>query len=186
MPSDSAPSSLQLATVTGWRVIRDAKDGKPALAIDRPFNCSESTDGLPTTVCLLSGSPVQETTPGKTPTADDIPLSTLALTNGPDVSARAGSVATIKFRSRATGAARHRHHPDAGDHHAPRRPARVPAEHHPRASQLPSEVRVRVPLAANTGDYTVTLQTANGLRKASANLRVTGIRTLIGPQITAP
>ena len=53
------------------------------------------------------------------------------------------------------------------------------------ASLLPLQVRVNVPLSATTGDYTVTLATANGLRSATANLHVTGVRTLIGPQLSS-
>jgi hypothetical protein len=184
LPTDSAPGILSLATVTGWRVIRDAAGSKPGLAIDRAYNCSENTDGLPTTVCVLSGSPAQSTTPGQTPVADDIPISTLALGNGPDVSARAGSVATVKFSQASNFKG------EGNDTIPMTATTTLPGaklEFAPNiilgASQLPSEVRVSIPLTANTGDYTVTLATANGLRRATANLRVTGIRTLIGPQL---
>ncbi|MFT4036412.1 MAG: hypothetical protein QM679_12635 [Patulibacter sp.] len=186
LPGDSAPGVLSLATVTGWRVVRDASGAKPALAIDRAYNCNETNDGVPTTVCILSGEPVQSTTPGQTPTANDIAISTLALGAPADVSARAGNVATIKFPQASNYSG------DGNDTIAMKVTTTLPGakiEAPPAlilgASTLPSEVRVTVPLVAQTGDYTVTLQTADGQRKATANLHVTGIRTLIGPVIAA-
>ncbi|MBO9531845.1 MAG: hypothetical protein J7513_02605 [Solirubrobacteraceae bacterium] len=187
VPNDSAPTSLSLGAVTGWRVIRDAQGNKPALTIDRAFNCNESTDGTPTTVCILSGTPQgQPTTPGQTPVFDDIPLSTLVLGAAPAASARAGTTTTIKFPQQSNWSG------SGNDTIAMKATTTVPGaklEAPPAiilgASQLPAEVRVRIPLATDTGDYTVTLATANGLRTSTANLRVTGIRTLIGPQIAA-
>lgn len=181
---DSAPASLQLATVTGWRVVRDDDGGKRTpLSIKRAYNCDETTDSLPSTRCVLSGSPSQATTPGQTPTADEIPINTLTLGAAAPINAvRAGGTAVLKFPI-ATN------YRGEGNDTIPMRVtttlkgAKIEAPPNVILGQAisPSEVRVTVPLIAETGDYTVTLATANGLRSATGTIRVVGIRSLIAP-----
>ncbi len=181
---ESAPGTLQLATVTGFRTIRDSAGGtRTALPISRAYNCDETTDSLPTTRCVLSGSPSQATTPGQTPTADNIAINTLTLGAPAPINAvRAGGTAVLKFPI-ATN------YRGEGNDTIPMRVtttlknAKIEAPPNVILGQAisPSEVRITVPLIAETGDYTVTLGTANGLRKATGTIRVVGIRSLIAP-----
>ncbi|MEH3055140.1 MAG: hypothetical protein PGN13_14270 [Patulibacter minatonensis] len=179
---DAAPGTLSLATVTGFRLVRDSAGGtRTALAEDRAYNCAEVTDGLPTTQCILSGQPAQATTPGQTPVTEDVDLNTISLGTPPTVpTIRAGGSAILRFPLSTN------YKGDGND----TIPMRVTStlrgakfEFPPNVilggSGLPAEVKVTVPLIANTGDYTVTLATANGIRKATGTIRVIGIRTLI-------
>ncbi len=102
----TAPGSLELATVTGWRRVR-AGD----LPADRPYSCAERDGGAPSTICILSGapqqadSPAEATTPGRTPATTTIPLSTLTL-SGPSAtaSAKAGASVSLTFNAVAQDA----------------------------------------------------------------------------------
>lgn len=181
---ESAPGTLQYATVTGWRVVRDSAGGtRTALPISRAYNCDETTDSLPSTRCILSGSPGQATTPGNTPVADEVAINTLTLgAPAPINPVRAGGTAVLKFPI-ATN------YRGEGNDTIPMRVtttlrgAKIEAPPNVILGQAisPSEVRVTVPLVAETGDYTVTLATANGLRSATGTIRVVGIRSLIAP-----
>lgn len=181
---DSAPATMQLATVSAWRVVRDTNGGKrTALPITRAYNCEEVTDGLPTTRCVLSGSPSQATTPGNTPEADEFAINTLTLGAAAPINAvRAGGTAILKFPI-ATN------YRGEGNDTIPMKVtstlkgAKIEAPPNVILGQAisPAEVRITVPLIAETGDYTVTLGTANGLRQASGTIRVVGIRSLIAP-----
>lgn len=181
---DSAPATMKLATVSAWRVVRDDNGGKrTALPITRAYNCEEVTDGVPTTRCVLSGSPSQATSPGNTPTADEFAINTLTLGAAAPINAvRAGGTAVLKFPISTN-------YRGEGNDTIPMRVtttlkgAKIESPPNVILGQAisPAEVRVTVPLIAETGDYTVTLATANGLRQATGTIRVVGIRSLIAP-----
>lgn len=184
---DSAPGTLQLATVTGWRLVRDSAGGtRDPLPITRAYNCAETTDGTPSTRCILSGAPEQSTSPGQTPTADAIRINTLSLgAAAPIPTVRAGSTAVLKFPLATS-------YRGEGNDVIPMKVSSTlkgaKFEFPPNVilGQAPptAEVRVTVPLIAETGDYTVTISTANGIRSATGALRVVSIRSLIAPTST--
>lgn len=183
---DTAPATMRLATVSAWRVVRDNNGGKrTALSITRAYNCEEVTDGVPTTRCVLSGSPSQGTSPGMTPSTDEFAINTLSLGAPAPINAvRAGGTAVLKFPI-ATN------YRGEGNDTIPMKVtttlkgAKIEAPPNVILGQAisPAEVRITVPLIAETGDYTVTLGTANGLRQASGTIRVVGIRSLIAPSV---
>lgn len=179
----SAPAELALATVHGWRPVREADPladpPQAALTIDRPIVCGDTavgSDGAPTddgTACTVSSLPAQPTTLGAAPVLEHHTLSAAQLTPpAAVVGALPGERAVMDFTAatrNATGA-----------------PATLPLRAFtalpgaeldaPAALELGEDatlpVAIRVPEGAAPGDYAVTLALASGQREATATLRV--------------
>lgn len=172
-----SPATMALATVSGWRVVRDAGAGITALPVDRAINCAEADPddaSRMTTSCAVSALPgTQPDSPTTPASAQAIELSTLAIT-APDatIDVTAGETASVTFAIAA--------------HRAAGAPATVPASASttlPGAApttagtialegQASATVQVSVPETAAAGVYDVVLAGANGARSATATLRV--------------
>lgn len=181
VPAGSA-STMELATVTGWRVVRDAGTGITALPIDRAINCDEvdpDDSGRMATSCAVSALPGTQPDSATTPAnAQSIELSTLAIAAPASVvPVTAGQTASIAFAVAA--------HRAAG---APASVSAFASTTVPGATPMTSStialegqtsatVQVPVPAGAAPGDYDVVLSGANGARSATATLRVSAAPT---------
>jgi hypothetical protein len=188
-----SPSTIALATVTGWRIVRDADAGAgiTGLPIDRPISCDEpdpDDTNKPAASCAVSALPgTQPDSPTNPANTQSVELSTLSLTApGSPVTVTAGATATITF--------------DVAAHRAAGAVATVPAAATTTLSgatpttgatialegQSTAAVQVPVPANATPGDYDVVLSGANGTRTATATLRVNAAPTATPTATPAP
>lgn len=183
----TAPGSLELATVTGWRRVR-AGD----LPADRPYSCAERDGGAPSTICILSGapqqadSPTEATTPGRTPITTSIALNTLSLSApSATASAKAGASVSLTFNAVAQDAASATVVPITVESTIPGATFDAPAALLLDRATGPILVGVKIPATTPTGSYTVTLRTTSGLRAATARLSITGSITAAPVKVTS-
>lgn len=176
--SEDAASTVNIATFTGQRFVRDAGPSTAALALDRPFDCNEKlpeNTSQSSSWCATSAAPTQTaSTTGEPATVQAVEINTLKLTApAPVGTVESGSEVTLNFgrSSHAVGGAS-TSVPTALTSTITGATIIAPTSLDLASSDATVPVKVRVPYSTASGTYQVRLAAAGGLRSATASFTV--------------